>query len=452
MGFVRIRRGLDGTVRYQALYDDVKGRRRSAGTFRTEKPATRAWQRAEIEIAQGRLGDPRRGQQQLRRYVAEEWLPHHQVEARTRENYTYYLGRHILPALGSMRMIEILPSDVREWVTSLKDDGVSPAVIRYCMTILSAIFTTALNDQVTHLHPCRGVKTPPVPRRPRTIVSPQQFESIYASLPSDVMRLLAELDIETGLRWGELTELRPRDVDFATRMLTVSRVVVELVPKFHPSRQRFLVKQYPKDQEYRRLKLSAQLLAKLKTHINGHGISANDLLFPMPETTPAALQLVADPETLDWTLPNSSGRRYRHGTLSAYTAGGCRCRNCKNSYALYRAQRRANGKDQPRAQRRVDTDTDGHIPRRWFRERVWLPALTAANIDVHVRTHDLRHAHASWLLAGGADLQTVKERLGHASIMTTEKYLHTLPDADETALDALSKVRRRARSAESNPA
>jgi site-specific recombinase XerD len=50
--------------------------------------------------------------------------------------------------------------------------------------------------------------------------------------------------------------------------------------------------------------------------------------------------------------------------------------------------------------------------------------------------HDLRHAHASWLLAGGADLQVVKERLGHASIVTTERYLHSLPTADQTALDA----------------
>ena len=54
-----------------------------------------------------------------------------------------------------------------------------------------------------------------------------------------------------------------------------------------------------------------------------------------------------------------------------------------------------------------------------------------------------RHAHASWLLAGGADLQVVKQRLGHGSLRTTEKYLHTLPDADETALEALSKMRNR---------
>ena len=36
-----------------------------------------------------------------------------------------------------------------------------------------------------------------------------------------------------------------------------------------------------------------------------------------------------------------------------------------------------------------------------------------------------------------------KERLGHGSLRTTERYLHTLPDADETALDALAKVRNR---------
>jgi site-specific recombinase XerD len=55
--------------------------------------------------------------------------------------------------------------------------------------------------------------------------------------------------------------------------------------------------------------------------------------------------------------------------------------------------------------------------------------------------HGLRHAHASWLLAGGADLQVVKERLGHGSIATTEKYLHTLPGADDTAIAALSRAR-----------
>ena len=52
-------------------------------------------------------------------------------------------------------------------------------------------------------------------------------------------------------------------------------------------------------------------------------------------------------------------------------------------------------------------------------------------INFNVRVHDLRHAHASWLLAGGADLKGVMDRMGHAHIPTTQKYLHTLPDTDQ---------------------
>jgi Phage integrase family len=81
--------------------------------------------------------------------------------------------------------------------------------------------------------------------------------------------------------------------------------------------------------------------------------------------------------------------------------------------------------------------------RRWFRTRVWAKALARADLGFHVTPHGLRHAHASWLLAGGADLQVVKERLGHGSVTTTQTYLHTLPNADTVALAALDAVRGR---------
>jgi hypothetical protein len=68
-------------------------------------------------------------------------------------------------------------------------------------------------------------------------------------------------------------------------------------------------------------------------------------------------------------------------------------------------------------------------------------ALAEAGIIRRIRMHDLRHAHASWLLAGGADLQMVRERLGHASLRSTERYLHTLPDSDEWTLAAFSHIR-----------
>jgi integrase len=82
------------------------------------------------------------------------------------------------------------------------------------------------------------------------------------------------------------------------------------------------------------------------------------------------------------------------------------------------------------------------ISRNTFRTRIWRPAVTASGVDFHVRVHDLRHAHASWLLAGGSDLKSVMDRMGHAQITTTQKYLHTLPDADQKNLTVLDRIRK----------
>jgi integrase len=443
MGHSYKRPGKNGKTRYTAIYVDLQGKRRSAGTYSNKKEADRRWQRAEARVAEGRGGDPARGRQTFRRYVEKEWLPNHVMEATTREGYTYSIYAHTMDTFGEMRMREILPSHVREWVTKLVADGMSPATIRLNKSILSAVFTTALNDQVTVLHPCKGVKTPTVPQKPLRIVTPEEFDTFYHHLPDVVSRLLVETAIESGMRWGELAELRPKDIDLRSRIVTVSRKVVEVNPQFHPEGGRFIVQEYPKDKQTRRFKLSAQIVAKLKTYIQEQRLSDGDLLFVYSPTSQEAAANAADvgPTELGLTAPNDKGRRYRHGTLSGYNAGKCRCGYCKRAFADYRAKRRSQGKDNPREPRRWDTA--GYIPRRWFRDAVLKPALNASRLDFDIKMHGLRHAHASWLLAGGADLQVVKERLGHGSISTTEKYLHTLPDADDIAVDAFTKIRDR---------
>jgi integrase len=441
MGFSRKRIGRDGKPRYTAYYADIRGQERSAGTFSSKKASDKAWQDEEARVRAGKPGSPSRGRQTFETYVLEKWLPHHLLEPGVRSNYAGHIRNHLLPFFGPMKMRDILPEHVRQWITWMKDKDASAQTIKYSKgSILNAILTTALDDGVVTIHASHGVKTPPTPGKPRLIITPAQFDRLYQALPDADAQLLVETDIESGMRWGELTETRVRDLDFATCILTISRAVVELTQDDHPDGGRFLVKDYPKDKEYRRFKLSQQIAAKIQAHVTARGLGSDDLLFTYQ---PPAQASTRRPDTsatppMGMTDPNEKGRQYRHGTLTAYNAARCRCEHCRGAYADYRAFRRAGGKDNPRTPR--SRDTDGHIPADWFRHQIWDPARKAAGLD-KVRIHDLRHAHASWLLAGGADLQVVKERLGHASISTTEKYLHSLPTADGTALDALTRIR-----------
>ncbi len=306
MGHSYRRIGVNGKPRYAAIYHDARGQRRSAGIYVTKREADRAWGAAEADALLGHGRDPRRGKVIFTSYVTGVWLPNHQIEHTTRQRYSYQISKYLVPEFGAMRMADIAPVHVREWITKLKDRGVSASTIADLKTILSAIFTTALNDQIAAIHPCRGVKTPTVARKPRTIVTPEQFDLIHSGLPGARWRMLVELDVETGLRWGELTELRVRDFHAATRMLTVARAVVEINARFREAdAPRFWVKDYPKDKEYRRVKLSPEITATLAEHITTHDLGRDDLLFAMPTPGP-----VIDAAAVDDTPrppPMSSG-------------------------------------------------------------------------------------------------------------------------------------------------
>lgn len=58
-----------------------------------------------------------------------------------------------------------------------------------------------------------------------------------------------------------------------------------------------------------------------------------------------------------------------------------------------------------------------------------------------IRVHDLRHSHASLLLASGVNPKVVQERLGHASItLTLQTYSHVIPSLQEEAAKKLDLI------------
>lgn len=72
--------------------------------------------------------------------------------------------------------------------------------------------------------------------------------------------------------------------------------------------------------------------------------------------------------------------------------------------------------------------------------KLWKRACETAKVD-GVRFHDLRHAHATELLAQGTDIAVVARRLGHATSHTTHSvYAHALERGDRAAARIAGEV------------
>ena len=406
------------------------GKRLSAGTWDTE---TEAMYNA-IQAERSGLRKPSKANLTLSAYI-DQWLPTADIMPITKKGYRSILDRFVLPRIGDLEVTRIDRRAVQELLHELKADQVGSATIGQVKASLGSAFSKLVQSGEINSNQTQGIKIKIKQADLSNVLDPDDFKAIVKHLPTEVAQLFAQFLVATGLRFGEATEVRAKDINFKTGELFVQRRVSDLGASYNDG-VRFVVIEATKSGYKRSLMLSKTLLHDLKAYVITKGVAKDDLLFP--RTIILTTGKLEDIRGTKSFLPFvKDGKLFQHGTLYSYTHGSCRCERCRKAVRDHRRAKATaeaqpkQGKPKPyqkpkQKQKQVSfINHTSHLPRNVWRT-TWNKAIAQSAIGWLPRTHDLRHANATQLLKSGVDVHEVKERLGHRSIKTTERYLHRL--------------------------
>ncbi len=369
--------------RFQVVYPDKGGHQRSAGIYTTRHAAEGVKRR--LDRGEGLLSirglplEPvtdRKSMTLFGDYVTNTWWPRWR-DSHPHSAYLYgkRIEKRILPAFGNLRFVDLDADVIGVWKAKMIAEELAPQTINAYLALLSTILNAAVDSDYLPRSPMRrkspagraeAVKKEREPRR-EVWLTRSQLDRVAAAIAPRYRALVLAAAL-TGLRWGELAALRWGDLQL----------------------------ERPFDDGA----VAGQGRLRVVCALSDPGNSGR-IRVKGPKTEASKRTIALDQETVDAFLTHRQvvGEGEEEGAYVFTTPGG------------------SQGPGGPLAR--------GNF---W---RVWNRALKDAKLNTlwqehgGLHFHDLRHTHATWLLARRVPLIAVANRLGHANpVITMMVYAH----------------------------
>ncbi|AXQ65154.1 integrase [Gordonia phage Schmidt] len=204
--------------RYMVRYRQPNGTQTKKRGFPTKAAAQAFATSVEHDKLSGTYVAPAQGRATVAE-LAQSWLArqgHAKESWRTRQESLWRV--HVAPVWGDRRVSTIERGEVRDWIGQLDR---APSTIGDIHSTLVAILDVAVEDRRIPANPARGVKLPKREHVDHDYLTHDQVHQLAAEVSrhSEIVMLLAY----SGLRWGEMAALRPRDCNLDRGRLHITR-------------------------------------------------------------------------------------------------------------------------------------------------------------------------------------------------------------------------------------
>lgn len=328
------------------------------------------------------------------------------IEDGTRLRYASLWERTWHKYLGAVPANQLTQDHVRKALNELAEHY-APKSLMNQRGLLSGVCDRCVEKGYLPKSPTRGLRLPQGKHieldddddddHEMVCLTEVEWERLYDCMTPSYQPFLRFLT-GTGCRYGEAVVLRVKDFDLEKKIVRIRRAL-----KWSPNGKHTIGP--PKTQRGRRtVSLPTEILEDMPALLDGK--AAGDLVFTAPRGG-----------MMDHRNFWSKAWRpaiWRAQRCDEHMADGCLCGTGEPGRCRLHAKRYG-GAGMPG------------------------PCGCAGTLKQTPRIHDMRHTHASWLLAHGIPVHIVSMRLGHRKpSVTYDIYTHLLPDAQQLAADAAS--------------
>jgi integrase len=226
-GYVFTRKTERGTVHV------IRYRVRSAdGKWRHKAETVNTTRRKDAErVLSERLREVNRGlrlpvETRFADYAANHWETYisQNLKPSAQASHRSNVKAHLLPMFGKLRLSEISPLLIMDFLKQKSDIGLKPKSLLNLYVLLQKMLNLAVALELLNSNPIQRVPKPKVERTEKPALSPAEVKDVADNMPQNLTALIVLLCL-TGLRIGQALALKWSDVDVEQSKLYVRRSV-----------------------------------------------------------------------------------------------------------------------------------------------------------------------------------------------------------------------------------